>query len=125
MGCPSAPAARAWSTFSSAFAPKPGTSRSRPSSAAARSSSSVSTPIASYSTRVRLGPRPGMRVISISPAGIRSFSLRAEGISPSSSSASIFSAIVFPTPASSSTRPCRASSATDTPESRIALAALR
>ena len=26
MGCPSAPAARAWSTFSSALAPKPGTS---------------------------------------------------------------------------------------------------
>ena len=55
--------------------------------------------------RTRFGPRPGMRVTSTSPAGIRACSLSADGIVPPSSSASIFSAIVLPTPASSSTRP--------------------
>ena len=66
-----------------------------------------------------------MRVISTRPDGILALSLSAEGIEPVSSRASIFSAIVLPTPASSSTRPWRASSATETPASRIALAALR
>ena len=66
-----------------------------------------------------------MRVTSTSPTGIRAFSLSPDGMLPDSSRASIFSAIVFPTPGSSSARPCRASSATDTPASRIALAALR
>jgi hypothetical protein len=66
-----------------------------------------------------------MRVISTSPDGMRCFSLSAEGIEPVSSSASIFSAIVLPTPASSTARPCLASSATETPASRIALAAFR
>ena len=66
-----------------------------------------------------------MRVISTRPTGIFAFSFSAAGISPSSSSASIFSAIVLPTPSSSSARPCRAISATEAPESRIALAALR
>ena len=66
-----------------------------------------------------------MRVISTRPEGMRCFSLSADGIEPVSSSASIFSAIVLPTPASSTARPCFASSSTDTPASRIALAALR
>ena len=66
-----------------------------------------------------------MRVISTRPAGMRAFSLSAAGIEPVSSRASIFSAIVLPTPGSSSTRPCSASSSTETPASRIALAALR
>ena len=66
-----------------------------------------------------------MRVTSTSPAGIFAFSLSADGIEPVSSSASIFSAIVLPTPESSSTRPCFAISSTETPASRIALAALR
>ena len=66
-----------------------------------------------------------MRVISTRPAGILALSLSAEGIEPVSSSASIFSAMVLPTPDSSSTRPERAISSTDTPESRIAFAALR
>ena len=56
---------------------------------------------------------------------MRALSLSADGIEPVSSRASIFSAIVLPTPASSVTRPWRASSATETPASRIALAALR
>jgi hypothetical protein len=75
--------------------------------------------------RTRFGPRPGIRVISTRPAGIRSFSLSAEGMLPSSSSSAIFSAIVLPMPASSSARPSRASSATDTPASLIDFDALR
>jgi hypothetical protein len=66
-----------------------------------------------------------MRVTATRPEGMRALSLSAEGIDPVASSASIFSAIVLPTPASSSARPWRAISATDTPASRIALAALR
>ena len=66
-----------------------------------------------------------MRVTATRPDGMRALSLSAEGIDQPSSRASIFSAIVRPTPGSSSTRPCRAISATDTPDSRIALAALR
>jgi hypothetical protein len=64
-----------------------------------------------------------MRVISTSPGGIRARSLSADGIVPPSSRASIFSAIVLPTPARSSAFPARARSATDTPASRIAFAA--
>ena len=125
LGRPSAPAARAASTFSSALAPNPAASFSLPASAALRRSSIVSTPSSWCSARTRLGPSPGMRVISTRPAGIFAFSLSADGMSPSATSASIFSAIVFPMPASSSVRPCAAISATDTPESRIDLAALR
>ena len=66
-----------------------------------------------------------MRVIAMRPAGMRAFSLSAEGIEPVSSSTSILSAMVFPTPASWSTRPSRAISATETPASRMAFAALR
>ena len=66
-----------------------------------------------------------MRVTAISPEGIRAFSFSAAGIEPVSSSASIFSAIVLPTPDSSTTRPCLAISSTETPASRIAFAALR
>ena len=66
-----------------------------------------------------------MRVTSTRPDGIRCFSLSADGIEPVSSSASIFSAIVLPTPASTSARPCFAISAPETPATRIALAALR
>ena len=66
-----------------------------------------------------------MRVTSIRPDGMRALSFSDAGIEPVSSRASIFSAIVLPTPASSSTRPWRAMSSTETPASRIALAALR
>ena len=67
-----------------------------------------------------------MRVTSTSPGGNFAFSFSAAGIVPVSSSASIFSAIVLPTPGSSldparrarAPRPTRA-------DSRIALAALR
>ncbi len=66
-----------------------------------------------------------MRVTATRPAGMRARSLSVAGIVPVSSRASIFSAIVLPTPESSSTRPWRAISSTDTPASRIAFAALR
>ena len=56
---------------------------------------------------------------------MRSRSFTAAGMSPSASSASIFSAMVLPTPARSVALPCPASSATDLPESRMAFAALR
>jgi hypothetical protein len=125
LGRPSAPAASAASTFSSAFVPKPFTSFSWPVSAALRRSSIELTPIWSWSSLARLGPRPGMRVTSTSPDGMRCLSLSAEGMLPVSSRASIFSAIVLPTPASSTARPCFAISATETPASRIAFAALR
>ena len=105
--------------------PKPFTSFSWPLSAALRRSSIEVTPIWSCSNLARLGPSPGMRVTSTSPDGMRCFSLSAEGMLPVSSRVSIFSAIVLPTPASSTARPCFASSATDTPASRIAFAALR
>ena len=124
-GRPSAPAASAASTFSSALLPKPFTSLSWPLSAALRRSSIELTPSWSCSSFARLGPRPGMRVTSTRPDGMRCLSLSAEGIEPVSSRASIFSAIVLPTPASSTARPCFASSSTDTPASRIAFAALR
>ena len=102
LGRPSAPAASAASTFSSALAPKPGTSFRRPCSAGRRAGRRATRrPSSSYSSRARLGPRPGMRVTSTRPDGIRAFSLSADGIEPVSSSASIFSAIVLPTPASS------------------------
>ncbi len=66
-----------------------------------------------------------MRVTSISPEGIRFLSLSAEGMLPVSSSVTIFSAIVLPIPGSSSAFPALAISPTDTPTSRIDLAALR
>ena len=73
-----------------------------------------------------LGPEAGdARDLDQAGRDALACSFSAAGIEPVSSSASIFSAIVLPTPASSVTRPWRASSATDTPDSRIALAALR
>ena len=78
-----APAASAARTFSSALAPKPGTSRSAARPRRPRcSSSSESTPSVSYSWRARFGPRPGRRVISTRPAGNFAFSLSAAGIEP-------------------------------------------
>ena len=121
---PSSPAASAASTLSCAFGPKPLRSRIAPDSAAFLRSSSDATPSSSNSLRARLGPRPGMRVTSIRPGGYFALSFSADGILPVSSSTSIFSAIVLPTPASSVTRPWRASSATGCVDSRIAFAAL-
>ena len=82
-------------------------------------------PSSSWSSRARLGPSPGIRVTSISPVGIFCLSLSADGMLPVSSRVVILSAIVLPMPLSSSARPCLASSATETPASLIALAALR
>ena len=87
---------------------------------------SESTPSSECSSRVRLGPTPGRRVIAISPGGNFAFSLtRAAGIDPVSASATIFSCSVLPIPGISVARPARASAATGTDASRTALAALR
>ena len=110
-----------------ALAPKPGTSASRPASAASRSSSSESTPSCSCRSARALGPEPrDARDLHQARPGSAPRSLSADGIEPLSSSASIFSAIVLPTPASSSALPVRAPAPPPTrPASRIALAALR
>ncbi len=110
---------------SSALGPNPFRPRIRCSSAAARSASSESIPSSSNSRRARLGPSPASRVISITPGGNLARSLTVAGIAPSSASAMIFSWMIPPTPGSSVARPCRASSSTDTGESRTALAAFR
>ena len=99
--------------------------RSRWASAASRSAASDSMPSCECSSRARLGPRPGRRVIAISPGGIFARSLSAAGIAPVVASARIFSCRVLPIPASSLARPSRASAATDTEESRTAFAAVR
>ena len=56
--------------FSSDFAPKPGSSRSRSSLAACSSSSRVSMPSATWIARAFLAPSPGMRSHSRRPGGI-------------------------------------------------------
>jgi len=73
-----------------------------------------------------LGPSPGTaRVISIRPGGNFARSRCAEGVSPVSSSVTILSCSVLPTPGSDVALPSRASAATDVELSRTALAAVR
>ena len=122
---PSGVASSAARMFSSAFGPKPFSVRSRSSFAATRRASIESMPRASYSARARLGPSPGSRVISTSPAGNLARSFAVAGISLSSTSARIFSWRVLPTPVSSVARPSRASPATDIEASRTLCAAVR
>ena len=112
------------STFSSTFSPSPRTERIRCASAAALRSSSELIPSSSKSRRAVFAPSPGIRVTEISVVGNCARNLTAEGMSPVSSSRSIFSASVLPTPGSSVARPARASSATETGHSRIAFAAV-
>ncbi len=82
-------------------------------------------PSCSCSSRARLGPRPGIRVIAIKPGGNFARSRSAAGIAPVSSSATIFSCSVSPTPGSSVARPARASAATEVEASRTVPAARR
>ena len=105
-------------------APRPLTSRIFSPSAAALRSSIEAISSSSKRRRAVFGPTPGTRVTSIRVGGNFAFSFTAAGISPVSSSASIFSASVLPTPGISVARPCAASSATETGLSRIALAAV-
>ena len=58
-------------------------------------------PARECSSRARLGPRPGRRVIAIRPAGNCARSFSAAGIVPVSSKAWIFSCSVLPIPGSS------------------------
>ena len=83
----------------------------------------MATPSVSNSLRAVFAPTPGTRVTSIRVGGNLALSFTAAGISPVSSSASIFSARVLPTPGTSVARPAAARSATETGLSRIALAA--
>ena len=94
-------------------------------SAAARSASSPSTPSSSNRRRAFFGPMPGSRVTSTRPGGNFSRSLTADGMSPVSISATIFSCNVLPMPGISVARPSAASAATEREESRITRAALR
>ena len=68
-------------------------------------------------------PGPGTRVTAIRVGGNFFFSFTAEGISPVSSRVTIFSCRVLPIPGSSIARPARASSSTETGDSRTVLAA--
>ena len=111
--------------FSSAFGPNPRSPRIWPASAAARSASSESTPISSYSRRARFGPKPGRCMTDSSPLGNLARSFTAAGISPVSSSARSFSSSVLPIPGTVVTLPSRVIAMIDTDESRTALAALR
>ena len=105
-GAPASSAASAASTFSSALAPKPGTSASRPASAASRSSSSEVTPRCSWSSAHALRPEPrDARDLHEAGRDPAPSACPPTGSMPPSSSASIFSAIVLPTPASSSALP--------------------
>ncbi len=63
--------------------------------------------------------------MSSRPAGYFARSLTADGMSPVSISATIFSSSVLPMPGSEVTVPLRASAATDTVASRAAFAAER
>jgi hypothetical protein len=119
------PASSDDSIEASNFGPKPLTPRSRWPSTAARNASSESIPSSSKSLRARFGPRPGRRVMSSSPAGYFARSFTAEGMSPVSMSATIFSSSVLPIPGSDVTAPLRASPATETVASRAAFAADR
>ena len=88
-------------------APSPLTSRSFSVSAAAFRSSIEAISSSSKSRRAVFGPTPGTRVTSIRVGGNFAFSFTAAGISPVSSSASIFSASVLPTPGTSVALPWR------------------
>ena len=111
-------------TFSSAFGPRPFTSRIFSPSAAFLRSSIEAMPSSSKSSFAVFAPSPGTLVTSISVGGNFAFSFTAAGISPVASRASIFSASVLPTPGMSVALPLAASSATETGLSRIAWAAV-
>ena len=91
--------------------------------AASPSSSRLLTPSSSKSRRAVFAPTPGILVTSTRLGGYFAFSFTAEGISPVSIRATIFSCSVLPTPGSSVARPARASSSTDTGLWRITRAA--
>ena len=73
--------------------------------------------------RTVFAPSRGILVTSISEAGYFAFSFVAEGISPVSTRATIFSCKVSPIPGSSVARPASASSSTETGLWRITRAA--
>ena len=125
MAAEAAGLASAFRTFSSVFAPSPGSARSRSCSAAARRSSKVSTPSSDQSLRAVFGPRPGTCITSTRPAGSFDRSLASACRSPVSESSTILASIVPPIPESRVAFPSRASCATGTADSRMRAEARR
>src|SRR5436190_720358 len=82
-------------------------------------------PSSSQRRRAVFGPRPGRRMNVATSAGTSPFFFVSAWISPSSTTCTIFSSIVFPIPCSSLARPSSASCATELPVSRIRVAARR
>ena len=91
--------------FSSDFAPRPSRSRSRCASAASRSSSTVVIPSSFQIRRAVFGPSPGRRMKEATSTGTSALRFVSAWISPSSTTSTIFSSIVFPIPWSSFARP--------------------
>ena len=120
-----APAARAARIFSSLFCPMPERPRSRPSSAAVFSPSSVVTPSSVQIRAAVFGPTPGRRRKSTTPAGTFSRRRVSACISPSVAISTTFCSIVLPIPGRSVALPASASSATGPGVSRMRVAARR
>ncbi len=118
----------AWSApriFCSLFAPMPESSRSRPSSAATRRPSREVIPSCVQMRAAVLGPTPGSRRNSTTPAGTSPRRFASACISPSSVTSTTFCSIVLPMPGSSFAFPSSASSAIGSGDSRIRSAARR
>ena len=111
--------------FSSTFAPRPGSVRSRWARAASFSSASVVTPSSCQIFRTVFGPRPGIRRKSTTSGGIVLRRFASASISPLSTIWTIFSSIVAPIPGSFFASPSSASWATGPPVSRTRVAARR
>ena len=99
--------------------------RSRSDSAAALSSSSVSTPSSFQMRAAVFGPRPGSFMKRTTSGGTPAFFFVSASISPISTISTIFSSIVLPMPCSSFARPSSASWATEPDVSRTRAAARR
>ena len=114
------------SMLSSNFGPSPSTAAQPLPSAASRSASSESTPSSACSSRARFGPRPGRRVIAISPGGNFARSRSAAGIVAGlGERQDLLLQGLADARAARWRGPARASAATDTVASRTALAAVR
>ena len=111
--------------FSSLFAPRPVSTRSRCCSAASFSSAIVVTPSSFQIRRAVFGPSPGRRMNLTTSSGTSAFRFVSASISPVSTTSTIFSSIVLPIPESSLALPSSASCATGPPVSRMRVAARR
>ncbi len=117
--------ASAPSSSASRFGPIPGTSRSRPAAAAARSSSAVRTSSARAISTERFAPRPRYRPRPTMSGDSSRSSSASSAIWPVSTSSRNRVSIDRPIPRSERTRPDRTSSSTGAAEPRIVSAARR